>query len=240
MKHAEREIVQICTPTEESCRDILAENGWITSHYEEWREDIKENQELPPPPDRQKLIYQLYKTAGIRYMENSGNAFPGYHMRNLMKFVRNYALITGQLMPDLYQTLAAAKGCVDHNYAYEAWVLATDYPHRRNVDDLPELDLTIDDVWDRGRIIRFHLKQPGRKGGSWEQRRKKQRSHFRFDPPGPFAICSYPPEDVVIERFGEFLKKKGTQILTEEAARTIPFSTSLEDVSIRAKRFATA
>ncbi|MCE5318332.1 MAG: hypothetical protein LLG04_13360 [Parachlamydia sp.] len=224
LHHAERDTVQICAPTEESCRDILAECGSISKHYEEWRETSQE-----PLPDRQKLIFQLYKAAGTRYVENSGNAFPGYHMRNLMKFVRNYALITDQLMPDLYQILAAAKGCVDHNYAYETWALATDYSYRKNVDDLPEIDLTIEDVWGTSKIIRFHLKQPGRKGISWEYRRRKQRSSYRFEPPGPFAICSYPPEDVVIERFGEFLKKKGTQILTEEAARTAPFSSSLED-----------
>lgn len=228
LEHAQREVVQLCTPTEESCRDILAEYGWISKHYEEWRQSF-EDKELPAAPDRQKLIYQLYKAAGERYKETSGNAFPGYNMRNLMKFVRNYSLIAGQLMPDLFQLLSAAKGCVDHNYAYETWELATAYPYRRNVDDLPEIDLSVEEVWGPSKIIRFHLKQPGRKGGSWEFRKRKQRSQYRFEPPGPFAICSYPPEDVKIEKFGEFLKKKGTQILTEEAARTIPFSTSLED-----------
>ena len=42
-----------------------------------------------------------------------------------MKFARNYALVKGGLMPDLYQLLSAAKGCVEHNYAYEVWELAT-------------------------------------------------------------------------------------------------------------------
>src|SRR5262249_53867712 len=37
------------------------------------------------------------------------------------------------------------------------------------------------------------------------------------------------PEDVAVEKFGDFLKKKGTQLLLEEGARTIPFMTSLED-----------
>jgi hypothetical protein len=230
LKHAEREIVQLCTPTEESVRDILGEFGWISTHYEEWRQGFeKKGKESLTPPDRQRLIYKLYKTAGERYVKNSGNLFPGYHMRNLMKFVRNYSLITRQLMPDLFQILATAKGCVDHNYAYETWELASSYPYRRNVDNLPELDLSIEEVWGPSKIIRFHLKQPGRKKGNDEYRRRKQRANFRFEPPGPFAICSYPPEDVVIERFGEFLKKKGTQILTEEASRTIPFSSSLEE-----------
>ena len=80
-------------------------------------------------------------------------------MRNLMKFLRNYALIRNRLMPDLYQILTAAKGCVDHNYAYEVWELATEYPYRRNIDNLPELDLSIEDVWGHSKIIRFQLKK---------------------------------------------------------------------------------
>ncbi len=145
-----------------------------------------------------------------------------------MKFSRNYALIYNHLMPDLYQILSAAKGCVDPNYAHEVWNLATEYPYRRNVDQLPEIDLSIEDVWGSSKIIRFQLKEKGRKSFSFEQRRK-DKSQFRFKPPGMFSICSYPPEDLIIEKFGDFLKKKGTQLLREEAVRTVPFSSSLED-----------
>jgi len=43
------------------------------------------------------------------------------------------------------------------------------------------------------------------------------------------SICSYPPEDLVIEDYGRFLKKKGKSILSEERSRTEPFTTSLLD-----------
>ena len=43
------------------------------------------------------------------------------------------------------------------------------------------------------------------------------------------SICSYPPEDIVIEDFGRFLKKKGKSILSEERATVEPFTTSLLD-----------
>src|SRR5207302_112907 len=99
---------------------------------------------------------------------------------------------------------------VDHNFAYETWEIATSYPYLRNIDALPELDLTVDDIWKHSKTLQFHLKQPGRKGIWFNQRRDKSR--FRFQPPGPFSICSYQPEDKIIENFGDFLKKKGTQI----------------------------
>ena len=84
------------------------------------------------------------------------------------------------------------------------------------------------EFWGHSKIIRFNLRQPSRKSFQY-RRRRKDKAQFRFEPPGPFSICSYPPEDVVVENFGEFLKKKGTQISSEEGARTVPFSTSLED-----------
>src|SRR5204863_9531349 len=43
------------------------------------------------------------------------------------------------------------------------------------------------------------------------------------------SICSYPPEDLIVEDYGRFLKKKGKSILSEERVRTEPFSTSLLD-----------
>lgn len=234
-KHAERQCVELCTLTEESCRDVMSECGWISKHYEMMREGLSLPARNVPAtplareiPDRQKMIFHLYKDAAEKYVESTGNAFPGYHMRNIMKFLRNYALIHDRLMPDLFQILTVGKGCVDHNYSYELWKLATEYPHRRNIDNLSELDLSIEEVWGHSKIIRFHLKEKGTKS-TFHQRRRKDTAQFRFQPPGLFSICSYPPEDVIVERFGDFLKKKGTQILTEEAARTLPFSTSLEE-----------
>lgn len=224
LAHAEREVVEICTLTSESCRDVLAEWGYLSAQYEHERAKIGPH----GSPDRQKIILQLYQEASENYKKNTGNEFPGYNLRNMIKFVRNYAMIGGQLMPDLYKILTAAKGCVDHHYAYEVWELATTYPYLRNVDNLTELDLSIEDIWGHSKIIRFYLKEKGRKN-SGLPRLRKDKSTFRFRPPNPFSICSYPPEDIAIENFGNFLKKKGSQILSEEGARTIPFSTSIED-----------
>ncbi len=223
LEHAKRADVRLATLTEDSMREVMAECGFTTLAYEQWRQNP-----LDGFLDRQKLLYFLYKKSSVRYRESTGNPFPGYHMRNMMKFVRNYALIHHQLMPDLYKILSAAKGCVDHNYAYETWYLATSYPLRKNIDNLPELNPSVEEVWKHAKKLQFHLKQKRDKGMQF-QRRAKDRAQIKFLPPAPFSICSYPPEDVVIENFGEYLKKKGEILLSEEAARTIPFSSSLED-----------
>ncbi|MCB1149224.1 MAG: hypothetical protein KDK48_03585 [Chlamydiia bacterium] len=229
-KAAKRESTQVITVTEESSREVMAEYGWISTHYETARKSYLENPEDAEfPPDRQKLILQLFREAGTLYEKNSRGQFPPYALRNLMKFARNYALVKGGLMPDLYQLLSAAKGCVEHNYAYEVWELATAYEPLKNVDGIEAVDLTAEDLWGDSKPIRFHLKEKGKKDFFQMHRQRKDRKNFRFEPPGPFTICSYPPEDIRIENFGEFLKKKGTQLTAEEGARVAPFTASLED-----------
>jgi len=42
-------------------------------------------------------------------------------------------------------------------------------------------------------------------------------------------LCSYPPEDIIIEGYGAYLKKKAISILSEERARVEPFTNSLLD-----------
>lgn len=221
--HAGREVIELCTLTEDSTREVMAECGWFTVAYEQAR-----GEKVFIPPDRQRLIFSLFKNAAEKYIASTGNSFPGYHLRNLMKFARNYALVGQRLMPDLFQILSVARCCVDHNFAYETWLLATEYPFLSNIDNLLPLDLSLEDLWKHTKQIRFHLKQPSRKNLNFEVR-QKDKGKVRFQPPNIFSICSYPPEDKAVENFGDFLKKKGTQILTEEAGRTIPFSSSLED-----------
>ena len=222
---AAREGVHLCTLTEESMREVMGECGFFTLAYETWRE---ENSRKKSSPDRQQLLLKLYRESAEKYKENTGNDFYSYHLRNTMKFGRNLSFVTGRLVPDLYRLVSAAKGCVDHNYAYETWFKATEYPLLRNVDNLPELDLLPEDIWGHSKSVLFHLKQKNPKSSRYSLR-KKDKSKAVFKPPGPFSLCSYQPEDVVIENFGRFLQKKGTQILTEESARTREFQSSLED-----------
>lgn len=225
LTHADVGEAVLITPSEESAREVMGECGWFTMAYELHRHDDTALLAL----DRHKLLFELYKQAGVEYQEEHRVDFPAYNLRNTMKFGRNYALATGRLVPTLFQLLTAAKGCVSHNYARNVWRVATAYPLRKNVDGLEERDLKVEDVWGDSKILRFHLTQRSRKERDFRSRLSKGRSDYKFEPMGGFTICSYPPEDVVVENFGDFLQKKGTQILTEAGAQSIPFTTSIED-----------
>ncbi len=219
---------ELFSPTEKSLREVMGEFGYLSERYEQARSAWIAKEDPEMMPDRQKMIFDLFKAAGKEYQTERGASFPGYNLRNAMKFCRNYARLHGMLLPDLFKIITSAKGCVDSHYAYHVWKLATDYSLRRNIDNLPEVEIAPEDIWGGSKRISFQLKPPSRKAFQGYAK-KADKSKIKFFPPGPFSICSYPPEDLVIENFGKFLQKKGVLLCAEEGARTIPFSTSLED-----------
>ena len=154
-------------------------------------------------------------------------------VRVLYKFARNYALLSSALVPNLYQLVVAARGATDDNFAYEVWDQATEYPWQTGNPGLPVLRLKGEDLFLDQKRIKFHRRLktfrrrlvpiPVKK-----KRREKIPGEWKRDFEG-FYICSYPPEDVVIEGYGQYLPKKALEIKSEENSRIGPFINSLLD-----------
>ncbi len=137
------------------------------------------------------------------------------------------------LIPGVFDLTVAARGVADDNYAWEVWETAGRYSPQKTASDLPTVQISGEEVWLDTKRIRLRRRLP-----SVKRRLRpvglKPRKKEKF--PGEWAtqldgssICSYPPEDLVIEDYGRFLKKKGKGILSEERARTEPFTTSVLD-----------
>lgn len=183
-------------------------------------------------PDRQRCILRLFQEAARHYRQETGEPVHLWQKRAFFRFARNYALVNGMLLPDLFQLLAAARGCLDDNFAYAFWRLATCYPWQQVAADLPTITISPEELWGGARRIRFRPREKRHKGlsplGFLKRKREKRPGEWLegFDDP---AVCSYPPEDVVIEEYGRFLKQKGALQLSEELSRTEPFTASLLD-----------
>src|SRR5262249_36860388 len=137
------------------------------------------------------------------------------------------------LVAPLFDLTVAARATADDNLAWELWELANAYPAQQTKTDLPTVAIAGDEMWLKTKRILLRRRLPRRKGrlrpvglrwrrkeefrGEWEASRRH------------WSVCSYPPEDLVIENYGDYLKKKGKSILSEERARTEPFTTSLLD-----------
>ncbi len=182
--------------------------------------------------DRQRAIYRLFSEAARHFRQETGESLHLWQKRAFFRFARNYALAGGMLLPDLFQLLAAARGCIDDNFAYAFCRLAVCYPWQQESSDLATIRISPEEIWGGSRRIRFRPRQKRDKGlsrfGFLKRKRERRPGEWLegFDDP---SVCSYPPEDLAIENYGRFLKRKGSMQLSEELTRSEKFSSSMLD-----------
>ncbi|MFA5504071.1 MAG: hypothetical protein WC314_04705 [Vulcanimicrobiota bacterium] len=214
--------------TEQRRGELLQEYGLINANCRTARGAL----------DRQTVYRGLVDLAARFYQENTGEEFKRWQHRNFNLFARRYAHLQGKLLPGLLPLIYAARACVDHNYAYEFWDLATFYPWQSNPQDHTQPfdydgeSLSIGGV--RLKSFEFHRTFP-RLRQAMSRVSVPERMTPSDDPSdwsGAFEsgrICSYPPEDIVIEDYGRYLQKKAIKVQSEAHSRTEPFTTSLLD-----------
>jgi hypothetical protein len=223
-----REHVGLAHLHQESCQEILTEMPYLNTQYEKNR-----SQEGLFKLDRLQVNQELIELARQAYYKNDKEELGPGQLKILYRFARNYALINGGLVPSFYQLLIAARGAVDDNFAYEVWQKGIEYPWQSEAPGLPVLRLYGEDLFLDLKRIRFHrrLKTFRRRLISVPIRKKKREKtpgEWKKNFKGGF-ICSYPPEDVVVEGYGRYLQKKALAIKAEERSSILPFSSSMLD-----------
>ncbi len=212
----------------ESSREILTEMPFLTAEYERYRSG-----KGMEAPDRLRLNRELIEIAGKNYRKHSKEELLPGQLRILNQFARNYALLTRNLVPDFFQLIVAARGVADDNFAHEVWEKGSEYPWQTDDPGIPVLRLKGEDLFLDHKRIRFHrsLKTSRRRLVPVPVKRKREEKRpgeWKEDFKG-LSICSYPPEDVVIEGYGQHLKKRALEIKSEEYSRIVPFETSMLD-----------
>jgi hypothetical protein len=185
------------------------------------------------PLDRQRLHLDLFRATERVYEKNTGESVTLWQRRLWSRYSRNLAVTQGQLLSSLFELTVAARSVIDDNMAWEMWEMAGAYPAQKIQTDLATVKLSGEHMWLDTRRIRLRRRLPRKKArmrpaGLKGRKRENVPGEWRKEWTG-FSICSYPPEDLVIENYGLFLKKKGKSILSEERTHTEPFSTSLLD-----------
>lgn len=212
----------------ESSMEVMTEMPFLVTNYEHFR--AKRGTE---PPDRVEVNKELLTIARENHLKNTKDELSLSQMIIMHKFARNYSLLSGALVPSFYQLVVAARGAADDNFAYEVWDKGSEYPWQTDDPGLPVLRLRGEDLFLDQRRIRFHrrLKTFRRRLVPVPVKKKpkeKVPGEWKKDFKGLY-ICSYPPEDVVVEGYGKYLQKKAMEIKTEENTRVIPFVSSILD-----------
>ncbi|MDR3719571.1 MAG: hypothetical protein P4K98_12275 [Bryobacteraceae bacterium] len=212
--------------------DCLAEvcglPPFYAERYEHWREQTDSQ-----PPDRLNLQRELLRESELNYAIQTNEKLSSWQRRQLARFSRKLACSAQMLLPDLFDLLTAARGVVDDNFAWEVWHAAGQWPWQLAESELETRTLTSEDLSPYTRRMQLH-RMPMREKRMRLPRGLKNRPKERF--PGEWAqqidgdaICSYPPEDLVIEDYGRMLRQKARSMLSEDRTHVEPFRTSLLD-----------
>ncbi len=224
-----REGVELFNPHPESLAEITIEYPQLQWRYEDFRGRPADWRLI----DRRHAQLAVFREAEKEYAASTGERMAHWQRRLLARYTRNLALAGNELSAGLFDLAVAARAVADDNYAWEVWEAAGRYPPQKAASDLVTVRVSGEEVWMDTRRIRLRRRLPSPK-----RRLRpfglKPRQKEKF--PGEWAsqlngagICSYPPEDLIIEDYGRFLKKKGKSILSEERVRVEPFTTSILD-----------
>jgi hypothetical protein len=188
----------------------------------------------PQALDRGALTAFVFHLGAASYHEQTQETVRPWQERLFFDFARRYARVQGALLPSLFEWVVAARGVGDDNLAWELFDVARTYPWQRDEAELPTVHLDGEELDLGTHKIRFR-----RRFFSVKQRlvRVPVREHKETANPDEWlqgfftteGLCSWPPEDLVVEDYGRFLQQKAVALLSAERQRTEPFSTSLLD-----------
>ncbi len=229
MSRVRREGVRVLNPHPDSLAEITIEYPYLQYRYEQFRHLLTDANKI----DRRHAQFDLFRDAEKSYETNTGERVAHWQRRLLARYARNLALADGALMPGVFDLAVAARSIVDDNYGWDVWETAGRYPAQKTASDLETVKISGEEVWLDTKRIRLRRRLPSAKRrlrpvGLKPRKKEKVPGEWARELNGN-SICSYPPEDLVIEDYGRFLKKKGKSILSEERVRTEPFTTSLLD-----------
>jgi hypothetical protein len=187
----------------------------------------------PRGVDRVRLGDVVWDIGTRSWREQTEQTAAGWQRRVFRDYSRRHARVQGLLAPGLYEWVVAARGVADDNLAWEVFDAARAYPWQEEQAEIPTARLDGDDLDLGTRKVRFR-----RRFFRSKQRtlRVPVRQRPTSDDPAEWlsgfdgeGMCSYPPEDVVIEGYARYLQHKARSVVAAERQRSEPFSGSMLD-----------
>jgi hypothetical protein len=149
----------------------------------------------------------------------------------MIKFARNISILNGKIMPNYFTILESAKANIDDNYAWELIQILGYYNYQPETSFLPQID--INDLKNyNSMFIRKREKRPSKNPMKMRKKQKKDEDWSKNFKRGD--ICSYQPEDIIVEDFADFIKLRAKRHLLSELIKPEKFTTSFfEGIDIK-------
>ena len=209
----------------------LGELPFITGCYERARAELDDDENLSVDG-----IKGLLLAARDRYQQEFGRRarpITPQLLTVLLKYVRNLCLMERRFTPDLYTLVTASQQIAGDQFAIHLAEVARSYPFV-DVEEYPELRFGIDRaILPDDTELRVVSRLPGHPL-VWRncrlQARPDRRQQIKWQKSwNPFGQCSWPPEDVAIERFRTHIKDAAMDLIGSDLARTEKFGASMKD-----------
>lgn len=222
---------QIFSVEERTLAFMLGELPFITSLYESARAELDDDENLSV--DGIKALLLASRDHYRAEFGSRGRPITPQLLAVMLKYIRNLSLIERRFTPDLYTLVSAAQQIAGDQFAIHVAKTARQYGYFED-DEFPEVRFGIDQVQlpDFSTMLAVS-RLPGHPV-VWRAcelnapAEKKQVQEWRKTW-NPFGQCSWPPEDVAIERFRSHIKDAALDMIGNDLARTEKFSSSLKD-----------
>ncbi|MCO4781586.1 MAG: hypothetical protein KC646_04630 [Candidatus Cloacimonetes bacterium] len=201
---------------------------WMIDFFEEVLDTVDGHVRL----DRALVLELLYSQTKELYERKYDTKIKLWQERNLRTFLKKCLYLENQLVPDFLQYMQSCKACIDDDFSYYMWELGSTYLYQTDRPDLMAVDVKVNEVWVGSQKISFTRKVKSdkqRKSFIPKRLRKKEKKPGDWSEKFSDDLCSYPKEDIVIENFGNVLRKKGETILSDLHCRTQAFEQSFLD-----------
>ena len=232
------EQVRLLRPHGRSLPFLMGEMPFLVEAYERHRAGI-DLEDFDPGAALKELLLEARATLIRDFPESLEEAGP-QGLRGVLDFTRKLTVRRGYLYPSSYHLVVAAKGMVGNDFALSVLDLA----HRYRWQDDPGADdggregsdpvamndrsavLGDEAVEARSRVpgVAFEYGRLQLERVPDARRRKEWLSGW-----DPGLQCSWPPEDLVIENFRDYIGRRALSLARVALARVEPFTASLLD-----------
>jgi len=222
---------EILTPDPQTLVFLLGELPFITGLYERARAELDNDENLSVDGIKELMLAtrQRYeKEFGPRARRITPKLLAVY-----FQYVRNLALIERRMTPDLYTLITAAQQILGDQFALHLAETARDYPDTGMLP-FPKFTMGIHEGrLPGGDVVSMISRLPGHPV-TWRNcelqprppKPQQREWQMRWD---PHRQCSWPAEDVAIEKFRTHVKDQAMAIMGADLAKTEKFTTSLKD-----------
>lgn len=210
---------------------MLGELPFITSLYEQARVQLDDDENLSI--DGIKALLMHARERYRKEFRSRARRITPHLLSVCLKYIRNLSLMERRFTPDLYTLVIAAQQIAGDQYAIQVAETARDYAFP-SLDEYPRVRFGIHQIaLPDGTELRAVSRLPGHPV-VWRSCRLKARPDIRKQVEwqktwNPYGQCSWPPEDVAIERFRTHVRDVAMQMLGNDLAKTEKFSASIKD-----------